>query len=88
MDLSEAIAKFDRESADMQLLLDSIRTENVEIKHALDEKMQWIEVLEERKQTCSEMHVRSFAPKSPSERDSIGFSLLSIEVCPLLFFSI
>lgn len=80
MDLNEAVAKFDRESAEMQLLLDSIRTENVEIKHSLDEKMQWIEVLEEKNQMCSETHARSFVPKSPCERDSIGFSLLSIEV--------
>lgn len=37
-------------------------------------------MLEERTRACTEMHVRSNAPKSPSENESIGYSLLSLEV--------
>ncbi len=78
--MNDALARFERESAEFQLLLDSIRTENVELKHTLEEKSQWIDVLEERTRACTEMHVRSNAPKSPSENESIGYSLLSLEV--------
>lgn len=74
------MARFERESAELQLILDSIRTENVELKHTLEEKSQWIDVLEERTRACTEMHVRSNAPKSPCENESIGYSLLSLEV--------
>lgn len=87
VDLNETVARFERESAEYQLLLDSIRTENAELKHSLDEKAQWIDVLEEKSRTCSEMHARLNAPRSPCERESIGYSLLSIEVRNLLTFS-
>ncbi|XP_057368948.2 golgin subfamily A member 4-like isoform X2 [Daphnia carinata] len=79
IDLNETVARFERESAEYQLLLDSIRTENAELKHSLEEKAQWIDVLEEKSRTCSEMHARLNAPRSPCERESIGYSLLSIE---------
>ncbi|XP_032783508.2 early endosome antigen 1 isoform X3 [Daphnia magna] len=79
IDLNETVARFERESAEYQLLLDSIRTENAELKHSLEEKVQWIDVLEEKSRTCSEMHARLNAPGSPCERESIGYSLLSIE---------
>lgn len=80
LDLNETVARFERESAQYQLLLDSIRTENVELKHALEEKAQWIDVLEEKSRSCSELHARFSAPRSPCERESIGYSLLSMEV--------
>lgn len=80
LDLKDTVAWFERESAEYQLLLDSIRTENAELKHSLEEKAQWIDVLEEKSRTCSEMHTRLNAPRSPCERESIGYSLLSIEV--------
>lgn len=80
LDLNETVVRFERESAEYQLLLDSIRTENVELKHALEEKTQWIDVLEEKNRSCSELHTRFNAPRSPCERESIGFSLLSMEV--------
>ena len=90
LDLNDTVARFERESAEYQLLLDSIRTENAELKHSLEEKAQWIDVLEEKSRTCSEMHTRLNAPRSPCERESIGYSLLSIEVCcsiwGLIFF--
>nr|CAH0104580.1 unnamed protein product [Daphnia galeata] len=79
LDLNDTVARFERESAEYQLLLDSIRTENAELKHSLEEKSQWIDVLEEKSRTCSEMHTRLNAPRSPCERESIGYSLLSIE---------
>ena len=61
--------------------MDSARIENVQLKHVLEEKKQWIDVLEEKNRTCHEMHTRvNMIPKSPGERESIGFSLLSIEV--------
>jgi hypothetical protein len=58
LDLKDTVAWFERESAEYQLLLDSIRTENAELKHSLEEKAQWIDVLEEKSRTCSEMHTR------------------------------
>ncbi|XP_046458153.1 COP1-interactive protein 1-like isoform X4 [Daphnia pulex] len=79
LDLNDSVARFEKESAEYQLLLDSIRTENAELKHSLEEKAQWIDVLEEKSRTCSEMHARLNAPRSPCERESIGYSLLSIE---------
>ena len=88
LDLNDTVARFERESAEYQLLLDSIRTENVELKHALEEKAQWIDVLEEKSRTCSELHARLNAPRSPCERESIGFSLLSMEVFKIIFLSV
>jgi hypothetical protein len=78
------VARFEKESAEYQLLLDTSRTENAELKQSLEEKALWIDVLEEKSRTCSEMHARLNAPRFPCENESIGYSLLSIEV---LFFS-
>jgi len=79
--LNEAAARFQRETAGFQLQLDSARIENVQLKHVLDEKKQWIEVLEEKSRSYHDMHLQAnTVPKSPGERESIGFSLLSIEV--------
>ena len=79
--MNGATTRFERESSDLQLLLDSIRTENMELKHTVEEKTHWIEVLEERSRTQSEMYGRPRTPGSPDEKESIGFSLLSMEVC-------
>lgn len=84
LDLNEAAARFQRETAGFQLQLDSARIENAQLKHVLDEKKQWIDVLEEKSRSLNDMHSRAnMVPKSPGERESIGFSLLSIEVIGL-----
>lgn len=78
------MARFEKESAEYQLLLDSSRTENAELKQLLEEKALWIDDLEEKSRTFSEMHARLNAHRIPCENESIGYnSLLSIEV----FFS-
>jgi hypothetical protein len=79
------VARFEKGSSEYQLLLDSSRTENAELKQLLEEKALWIDDLEEKSRTFSEMHARLNAPRFPCENESIGYnSLLSIEV---LFFS-
>lgn len=78
--MNDAFVKFERESVDFQNLLDSIRRENADLKHKVVEQAQWIDLLEERKASSSDMPVRFYPPGSPCERESIGFSLLAIEV--------
>lgn len=77
-DLNESTARFQRDMADVRLLLESVQMENVDLKRLLEEKKQWIDVLQEEKNSCD---CQSRVPEAPStERESIGFSLLSIEV--------
>lgn len=80
LEMKDAVARFEQESGELRRMLDSTRTDNTELKHALEEKAKWIDVLEERNRASSEQCVHFEAPRSPCEKESIGFSLLSIEV--------
>ena len=109
-ELNEEVARLQRETADLQLQLDTVQTENMELKHLLVEKKQWIEVLEDQSRNCATEHnatnhhhhhhhlhrLQSGSPRfssgilSPNKNnesigpaESIGFTLLSLEVRPL-----